>query len=251
MVVTRSTTNMSEISEEVKAYFENLVQSFAKTISTQIDELLGKLSAQEKEIEELKTKNVEQDNAIEVLQSGNLLKNNTIELLKEKIDDLEQYQRRSSVRIHGLAAAKKGERENVLKVVEQCHREMDLKFEPNEINRVHRIGPVNTNNGKSTQSIIVQFRSWNARCNFFKKRPRFDPANNGRRFTVGLDLTKRRVDLLHQAREKIKEYPDVSYSFCDLNCKLGLKIDDDTKYFNNSKQLTSILQDYDRVESTN
>ena len=96
---TRSKSNKEEtevmsISEEIKTYLNNLIKPLVT--NEYIESLFEKLSA--KFEEKLKI----QDQKIERLNSIVNLKNNIIEKLELKCDDLQQYQRRSSVRLHGI-----------------------------------------------------------------------------------------------------------------------------------------------------
>ena len=138
----------------------------------------------------------------------------------------------------------------------ECHREVGLDFNPASINRAHRVGKPSTQSGKKKQAVIVQFRSWGARCAFFQKRPKFTKTTPGaarvqRKFSVSLDLTKRRVDLLNSARELIQNYPEVSYAYNDINCALVLKVGENKRHFNTEDQLLNILSKCKYVASEN
>ena len=51
-------------------------------------------------------------------------------------------------------------------------------------------------------------------------------------FSVLLDLTKRRCALLTKAKGLVKDNPSVAYAFCNINCSLAIKFNDNTyKYF--------------------
>ena len=43
------------------------------------------------------------------------------------------------------------------------------------------------------------------------------------KFSVSVDLTKRRYQLLKQAKGLISDNDNVSFAFADVNCSLGLK----------------------------
>ena len=134
----------------------------------------------------------------------------------------QQYSRGSCIRIYGVP----------------YNDEINVKFETNEIDRVHYIGkPVfDTDWKRKVSSIIVKFKSWESQTAFYKARPR--NFMNGRKkpgpkcFSVSLDLTKRRYALLTKAKGLIKDDPSVAYAFCDINCFLPIKFNDITyKYF--------------------
>ena len=62
----------------------------------------------------------------------------------------------------------------ILNKVEQCCDETSIKFDMNEIDRVHYIGkPVfDTDSKQRVRSIIVTFKSWELRKTFYKTRGR-------------------------------------------------------------------------------
>ena len=93
---------------------------------------------------------------------------------------------------------------------------------------------------------MVKFKSWESRKAFYKARPL--NFMNGRKkpgaksFSVSLDLTKRRYALLTKAKGLIKDNPSVAYAFCDINCSLAIKLNDNTyKYFNSENELRKLL----------
>lgn len=242
MSATRSSTKAPiPLSAELEDYLQKLLAPLSK--SADVNAFLKRLEAQEKRIETLEAQNSAKDTKIVELE----LKIADIErssmAVDTRCDDLEQYTRRLSVRVNGLPACKKGEREDVNKIVEDCHRDMKIDYDRSDINRAHRVGPVVTNQqtGKKIQSVIVQFRSWDARCRFYKNRPKFNA--RGRRFSVALDITKRRYDLLSRARAIAETYPDVSYVFSDLNCNCMLKMENgDFHRFNSQFEFEECLK---------
>lgn len=253
MVVTRS-ANMESISDEVKSYFDSLIKPLlVKT--DQIVELLTTIDAQQREITSLKAAVTEQDSRIIKLQADLAVKDSAIIALQRSreagnvtVDDLQQYTRRHSVRINGIETKVGESNDDVVAAVEACHREVGLPFDKSSINRAHRVGkPFTDASGKRKQGIIVQFRSWGARCALYQKRPKFAPAappgssRTTRKFSISLDLTKRRLDLLSSAREAIVCYPEVNFVFNDINCNLALKVRDEIKYFNTIEQLEHVL----------
>ena len=146
---------------------------------------MERLEDQEKKIIDLQEVNGNQNKIIEILESSLTLKQHHMDILFERNDDLEQYTRGHSVRINGIEVKPendKGKAEDIYKIVEKCYVDVGLKFKSTEINRAHRVGLVKTDSkaGKRTQSIIVQFRNWNARCNFLKIDQSFTRRNQVR-----------------------------------------------------------------------
>lgn len=260
MVLTRS-SNMESISDETKLYFENLIQPLLAK-SDQIVELLTTIESQQKEISNLNATVKAQDTRITKLEASLAMKDSAIIALQKSrevnavtVDDLQQYTRRHSVRINGIEQKTGETNDDVIAAVADCHREVGLAFDPSSVNRAHRVGaPFTDASGRKKQAIICQFRSWGARCALFQKRPKFTsgaaPGAARRKFSISLDLTKRRLDLLNSARELIQNYPQVHYAYNDLNCNLVLKVGEDKKYFNTEDQLLGILAKCEYVAPT-
>ena len=246
MASTRSKTS-STISQDLKEYFENLIEPLAK--STEINRLIQRLEDQEKKITELYKENERKDERILQLESTVALKKHHMDILIEKCDDVEQYTRRHSVRINGIEGGNV-KSEDIFEVLDKCYNDSGLPFDRNEINRAHRVGKVKVDEetNRRTQSIIVQYKSWDARCKLYQNRPKKKPGID-RKFTVSLDLTKRRLNLLNDARNEIVNYPSVSYAFSDINCNIVLKMaNGDFKHFNNGSGFKALLKNEKYVE---
>ena len=118
---------------------------------------------------------------------------------------------------------------------------MGIPFNQNETDRAHGIGKLflDKERKKKIRSIIVKFKSWEARAVFYKARPK--NYVNGRKkpgltsFSMSLDLIKRRYSLLAKAKSVIKDNPAVMFAFADITCSLALKLNDDKFYNCNSE----------------
>ena len=173
-----------------------------------------------------------------------------MEKLDVKTDDIEQYSRRSCIRIHGIELDENTSSENVDRILYDCFQKINVPYDRNEIDRAHRIGKVVVDrvSGKSSRPIIVKFKSWKTRCEFYKARPKAyqngtkKPGSNQLPFSVSLDLTKRRYQLLSRAKRLIEDNKKFNYSFSDINCSLGIKSADDRfLYFNTNDELYDII----------
>ena len=244
VITTRSKSKFTmSIAAEVRDYFESLIKPLVTNES--LEKLLG--AFQEKIVKRFEEKLDEQNAKIIELQSKIAIQDNALQRLEIKCDDNEQYSRRSCIRIHGVQYNENDDI-SVINKVEQCCDEIGVKFDMNEIDRVHYIGkPVfDTVSKQKVRSMIVKFKSWESRTAFYKARPR--NVLNGKKkpgaksFSVSLDLTKRRYALLSKAKGLVKDNPSVAYAFCDINCSLAIKFNDNTyKYFNIENELRKLL----------
>ena len=79
--------------------------------------------------------------------------------------------------------------------------------------------------------------SWHARTSVYRKRDKKGAT------CCYLDLTKRRFKLNKLSEEKVKEYPEVAFSFADVNNNLCLCLVNGTvKCFNSEIELENILR---------
>lgn len=235
-----------------KEFFEQRLIEFSGPLAKSVDitAILKKIDEQGEVIKNLQSTIAKKDEQIVIMEHEIKRMSHNQAILFRKIDDLEQYGRRYSVRINGVEVKPDGQREDVTKLVEECCAEMDTPFQPTKIDRAHRVGGVvtDTRSKKKTQPIIVKFRSWDARTAFYKARPKWKPGGSHRRFSVAPDLTKARYSLLKTAREKIADYAEVSFAFVDLNCRLAIRMTDESvHYFNSVEELDNHL---DRLVTT-
>ena len=258
MVVTRS--KAMAISAEIKKYFEELLKPLAT--SSNMNDLFESFKADVlQKFGQFENKIVNrieaQDRKISELESTLVVSHNTINILSTRLDNVEnisdnneQYSRRSCLRIHGIEY--KEVSDNVMEVLDSCYEQMKLPFDQSDIDRVHRIGKPTTRKDeggeevKTVKSIIVRFKSWDARQKFYKARPRSHQTKvqkpGTRSFNIVLDLTKRRYELLTYAKGVIEGNSKVSCAFADVNCTPAIKTSDNKfYYFNDKPKLHEIL----------
>ena len=103
----------SRLKEEIMSKFEEKLEQQM----SQIDKLGGKLGKQANRTNELEGKIA--------------LQKKMSDLLEIKCDNNEQYSRRTSIRIHGT---------KLMAVVKSCHEKINVPFDQDNIDRVHRMG---------------------------------------------------------------------------------------------------------------
>jgi len=98
--------------------------------------------------------------------------------------------------------------------------DMDCGLNPDDIDCTHRIGPKKTGaDGTVNQQIIVKFKSFRQRSLFYRNRAKVKD-----NIKVRLDLTKRRLSILNEAKEFAKSVSSIDFVFCDINCRLAVKL---------------------------
>lgn len=235
------------LSEEVRAYFENLVsplvktqqlndclEDFKKEVLGRIGDLEDKLTEKEKIIDESAKTIARLDSELKIVR-------NALDLVKRHADDNEQYSRRCSLRVNGVPVK---DSENVKEILKDCYQHVGVEFDASDIDRAHRVGKATFDKSKKimTQPILVKYKCWDSKLRFYKARPKFEGKSRGgkpvaRRFTVSSDLTTRRYNLLKYARETLASGNyDVKYVFADVNCSLAVRLPNDNLRFFETKE---------------
>ena len=126
-------------------------------------------------IEKLKGKLDRHANHINELDGQIFLQKKMSDQLKIRCDNIEQYSRRTSIRIHEMEVPENESNDNIMAVVKSCYEKKNVLFDQDNIGRVHRVGKKYTdeNTGKNIQSIIVKFKLWKPRKEFYDDRTRY------------------------------------------------------------------------------
>ena len=136
VITTRSKSKLTtSIAAKVRDYFESLIKPLVT------NESLEKLTEtfQEKIVKRFEEKFDEQNAKVIELQSKIAIQDNPLHKLEIKCDDNEQYSRRSWIRIYGVQYNENDDI-SVINKVERCCDEIGVRFDMNEIDRVHYIG---------------------------------------------------------------------------------------------------------------
>ena len=168
---------------------------------------------------------------IRVLEDQVAVAMNTSDRLKLEVDRLDQYQRRYNVVLKNVALPKKPTQEGDEKFVNNLFvKEPKLPGAYEEVDKLHRLGSVRTNDGgKKTQDIIVRFKTHEARYKVYDERKKSKSTK------IRPNLTRRRGQLLHQASKLVEDVDQVHFVFAndhgDLKLRLKNKTADDKQYF--------------------
>ena len=182
------------------------------------------------------------------------IQSNTINVLRdelgrayEKIDGNLQYSKRMNLKIQDVILPDGREsQEQVQSIVSEVSADLGVQIGKDDILRAHRSGPKKVDNGVKRQDIIIRFRSWETRCNFYKARPtrkspRKKPTPPPHGFkSISLDITKRNADLVKKARRYLEEkLPGVeeAFAFADINCNKAISYFKKLYYFSSEEEL--------------
>ncbi|XP_062606558.1 uncharacterized protein LOC134268329 [Saccostrea cucullata] len=169
--------------------------------------------------------------AVEIILSKQTFKNTISEALVEKVtqleaqvenlttrmDDMEQYSRRTCLKFTGIPENKDENTDQmILNVINNYVLDTeDEKMDLYQISRSHRVGrPPNNDNrqdqgkGQRPRDIIVKFVSYRDRALIYAKKSNLKPFNeneqNNYKIFVNEALTKKRAELLFQTRLLVK-----------------------------------------------
>ena len=212
--------------EKLSSFKLDLVSGLKKEIMNEIKAILSK---KDKEIEDLKSQ-------VTLLQNHVSTEKHALD---KKVDELEQQSRRVCLRIEGAEHQANEKSEDVLEKVVNIIKESETEIPQSALDRVHHIGRIYTDNntGKKMQSIIVRFTTFRQRTFLYANRKNI---KSGAR--IRLDLTKDRYNLLESARKRVNNCPEVSYVYTDINCRLKVKLADEShKFFESMEELNDIL----------
>ena len=122
-----------------------------------------------------------------------------IENLLDQQDEAEQYSRRNCLIFHGLEEkVNENTDETVIKL---CEEKMNVKINPRDIDRSHRIGP---SKDKKNRGVIVKFTNYKTRDQIYKNRKKLRSSQEGAIF-VHESLTKTRSELFWKVKSKYKD----------------------------------------------
>lgn len=235
-----------EISDSVKEYLEQLITEQTNTLSTKIAALELKLQEKDKKIDDLTS-------SLSVVRNVNQQLQKNIDSMRVDIDDSAQYSRRYSIRIENIPY-KRDETESDLKSkVVDVLTKAGVDVKDDTLDRFHRSGKPHpkrqVNQRTSSQSgdlvaqTIVKFRHWGPRRQAHVGRSKL----RGTDFKIRPDLTKRRLDLLNTARDRVKAAAGDSndnFAYVDINCNLAVRMNGERHFFNTIRELEAILDDY-------
>ena len=187
---------------------------------------------------DLKVKQIELESEVAILQKHvTYLKDQNCDLLNET-ERNEQYSRRQCLRLYGVEISE-NEREDVFEVVQSIIKEENCNIPSEMIDRAHRIGQVKVDKDTNIkqQDIIIKFVTFRHRTEFYRARKEFKSD-----IRVGLDLTRKRYQLLKDGRALIDGNPKVKFLYADINCNLKIHpADGQDRSFSSLNELKEIL----------
>ena len=176
------------------------------------------------------------------------------------VDDLEQYGRRMSVRVEGIPWEEGETNDDLEKTMIAEFAKVGVKIEPPDIVRLHRSSKVKEwKQGRKvslTKQCIIKFSNWRSREKFagFNRKARAKPGT----VRVNNDLTRRRLQLLTSARQRVEAHmkqlftpeeienglPDTEnvFAYANINSDLRMRIRGRVVSFNTLPELEAAVR---------
>ena len=189
-----------------KAFIEETLERATRKIEEKFEE---KLEEERAKIQSLEAR-------IEILESKCVL----LEKLEFKLEETEQYSRRTCLRFDNIDLPEKGTKEDCMAKIGKVLQDLDCGIGLDSVDRAHRIGPVRVGDDGSAprQQVIAKFKSFADRTKVYRNRKKLSTVR------IKLDLTKNRLVTLGKANTFAKNNPIVDFVFADINCHLAAKL---------------------------
>ena len=215
------------------------------------EELTKKERQQQVTIELLLERVVDLEIRVKVLESELSITKTTSGRLKIMLNNQQQHSRRPCMVVSGMEApgdkvSNSGNAENILSVL-VTERGVDKNIIANNIGKFHSIGAVLDNK----QQRIIKFKSNSFKEKIYMAQKERKKRNKrGRLVNFKPSLTRRRIELLSNANDKIKDNDSVKFDYADLHGTLKIVLQNPLKRkfvysFNTEIELDKILSKLD------
>ena len=179
-----ATQNGNNFTEEDREQLKE-INSTMKTLLDKIKEMKYELDYAKEELKEVKIENARLKQALNI----NIFKTNA----------LDQYERRTNIRIHGIPEANSGKDDGEEKV-KAIAKELRIELQDWDIQRAHRLGKKRPS--AKPRPIIARFLNYKTRSQLLSAKSNF---KNNAKFPgvfITEDLTALRSKLLHYVKEE-------------------------------------------------
>ena len=182
----------------------NEILEAVESFKNEIEELRNKLKTSKQEIEHLKIENGDLKRVINL---------NTLQL-----DDMQQHNRRETIRVYGVQETK-STKDDGETVILNVAKTLGVNLRPADIQRAHRLGK-KKKNVKKPRPIIVRFVSYKKRNELFYKKSELKKSKDYKNAFVVEEITPLRQKLLNH----VKNECDGEFVLCHTyNGKIRLK----------------------------
>ena len=206
------------VNEAVTSAVTKLEKDVIKPLQEQNKKLILKVKESEEIIRSKDELLAQKNDQISKLESDVKTLTKSSSKLTDKLDDLEQYGRRNSVRMYNINCAPYNS--NCLDaVVDVLQNKLKVSVGPNDIDRCHPVGKPNVNGLKP---IIVKFKTYNAKREVYSSKSNLK--GNPDKIFITEDLTKQNRKMVATLLTKVKAKS--IHSFWTIDGKIFFKDDE-------------------------
>ena len=146
--------------EDMKAFILNLFETLKDEIKSHVSSEILALGTKVKQLESDKAMLQSQITELKIVNSA----------IQENLEELEQYGRKTSLRINGIETSSNETSNDVLEKVVNLCKDSDISVDLKDIDRAHRVGLpyVDKVSRKNCKSIIVKFISFKKRTEIYQ-----------------------------------------------------------------------------------
>lgn len=173
------------------------IAKFQTELSSKISDLISTSEKVESSTFDADITLREHRKSLENLEQKLQEKTNAVKKLEGEVNNLEQYSRRTCLRIFGI---KEMSSERTDDIVVDLAKRIEVSLQHADIDRSHRVGTQNANK-KISRPIIVKLTSYRKREDLLRNRRKLKSTG----ITIQEDLTARNRTLLQEAYAKFKQ----------------------------------------------
>ena len=145
----------------------------------------------------------------------------------------------------------------MIEKIQECYNALELPFNNEVADRAHRFGKdyMDKISKRKVKSITVKFKLWKTRQKLHNTR--LGVQKDGKKkpfqiFIIFVDLTRRRYQLLSEARKIGKCIYAIKFAFVNINCSLGVGYDNGSfSYFDSKQELHDIIYKFNECFDIN
>ena len=211
---------------KLEGFKSSLINELTQNIKIIIaDEIKKTLGEYQQKIEQCTSTITMLQNQIISLKEVNQKMRKDNEAQFKKVESLaeenQQYGRRLCLRVKNLEKKVNETPDSILDSLRLLFEEEEIDIPDNCLDRAHRVS-------RNNDTVIVRFTTFRHRTLLYKKRKEIKERKN---ISIHLDLTKDRLNMLLAANDYVKNLPNVSFAYADINCRLKVRMSNDKEFF--------------------
>ena len=157
------------------------------------------------------------ESRIETLEASEAVLKTVTANLRNELDSLDQYGRRSNILIRNVEINDRDNKETDQQKIETIVNDIiskDLKLPAcvGSIDKLHRVGPKKEHQNKKFQNIVVRFTSHRARYQVYRKKTELK-----KNFKFNPHLTKKHGKLLHETIELAAKLDCIDFAYANIH----------------------------------